>query len=180
MRVGTSSARPRLVAVPKGAGKSSGICASSSELADQREAVRVQARRGEAENDVARPTSLRGRSSLALDGADREAGEVEVAALIEPRHLGGLAADQGGAGDPAALGDAGDELDRVSRLELAGGEIVEEEQRLGALDDEIVDAHGDEVDADRVEDAGVDGDLQLGADAVGGGDQDRVAHSPPP
>ena len=33
-------------------------------------------------------------------------------------------------------------------IELAGGEVVEEEQRLGALDDDVVDAHGDEVDAD--------------------------------
>ena len=61
------------------------------------------------------------------------------------------------------------------RVERAGGEIVEEEQRLGALHDEVVDAHGDQVDADRVEDAGLDGDLQLGADAVGGGDQHRIA-----
>ena len=38
----------------------------------------------------------------------------------------------------------------LARIELAGGEIVEEEQRLGALHDEVVDAHGDEVDADRV------------------------------
>jgi hypothetical protein len=62
-------------------------------------------------------------------------------------------------------------------IELAGGEIVEEEQRLGALHDEVVDAHGDEVDADRVVDAGVDGDLQLGADAVIGRDQDRVGEA---
>ena len=65
----------------------------------------------------------------------------------------------------------------VPRIELAGGEVVEEEERLGALHDQVVDAHGDEVDADRVEDAGVDGDLELGADAVGGGDQDRVAEA---
>ena len=61
------------------------------------------------------------------------------------------------------------------RIEPAGGEIIEEEQGLRALDHEVVDAHGDEVDADRVEDAGVDGDLQLGADAVSGGDQHRIA-----
>ena len=60
-------------------------------------------------------------------------------------------------------------------IELAGGEIVEEEQRLGALHDEVVDAHGDEIDADRVVDAGLDGDLELGADAVVGGDQDGIA-----
>ena len=35
-------------------------------------------------------------------------------------------------------------------VELAGGEVVEEEQRLGALHHQVVDAHGDQVDADRV------------------------------
>ena len=65
-------------------------------------------------------------------------------------------------------------VDAASGVELAGGEIVEEEQRLGALHDEVVDAHRDEVDADRVVDAGLDRDLHLGADAVVGGDQDRV------
>ena len=35
-----------------------------------------------------------------------------------------------------------------STVKLAGGEVVEEEQRLGALHDEVVDAHGDQVDAD--------------------------------
>ncbi len=63
-------------------------------------------------------------------------------------------------------------------IELAGGEIVEEEQRLGALHDEIVDAHRHEVDADAVMDAGVDGDLELGADAIIGGDQQRDPSKP--
>ena len=62
-------------------------------------------------------------------------------------------------------------------LELAAGEIVEEEQRLGALHDEVVDAHRDEIDADRVVASGLDGELDLGADAVGGGDQHRVGEA---
>ena len=66
------------------------------------------------------------------------------------------------------------------RVELAGGEIVEEEQRLGALHDDVVDAHRDEVDADRVENAALDRDLDLGADAVVGGDQDGIDESPRP
>ena len=45
----------------------------------------------------------------ALDGADREAGEVVVAAVVHARHLGRLAADQRAAGLAAALGDAGDD-----------------------------------------------------------------------
>ena len=58
---------------------------------------------------------------------------------------------------------------------FAGGEIIEEEERLGALDDQIVGAHRDEIDADAVVPAAVDRELELGADAVIGGDQQRIA-----
>ncbi len=61
-----------------------------------------------------------------------------------------------------------------SGIELAGGEVVEEEQRLGALHDDVVDAHGDQVDADRIELPGFDGDLELRTDAVIGGHENRV------
>jgi hypothetical protein len=74
----------------------------------------------------------------------------------------------------AALGDAGDDCRALFRVELAGGEVVEKEQRLRALDDEVVDAHGDEIDADGIVDAGFDRDLQLGPHAVIGGDQHRI------
>jgi hypothetical protein len=47
------------------------------------------------------------------------------------------------------------------------GEVVEEVQGLGAVDEEVVDPHGDQVDADRVVPIGREGDLELGADAVG-------------
>ena len=116
-----------------------------------------------------------GQRLVALDRADREAGEVVVALGIHARHLGGLAADQGAAGLFAAVGDAGDDGARGRHVELAGGEVVEEEQRLGALHHQVVDAHRDQVDADAVMLAGLDRDLQLGADAVGGGDQKGVA-----
>ena len=59
-------------------------------------------------------------------------------------------------------------------VELAGGVIVEKEQRLGALHHDVVDAHRDQILADAVKAPRLDGDLELGADAVGGGDQQRV------
>ncbi len=63
----------------------------------------------------------------------------------------------------------------VVGVERADGDVVEEEERLGALADEVVDAHGDEVDADGVEPARRLGDQRLGADAVGRRDEHRVA-----
>ena len=53
--------------------------------------------------------------------------------------------------------------------------IVEEEQRLGALHENVVDAHRDEVDADRVVAIQCERELELGADAVGARDEHRLA-----
>ncbi len=50
----------------------------------------------------------------------------------------------------------------------------EEEERLRALDDEVVGAHCDEVDADAVVPAGVDRQLELSPDAVDRGDEERL------
>ncbi len=62
-------------------------------------------------------------------------------------------------------------------VEPACGKIVEKQKRLRALDDDVVDAHRDQIDADRVVDAALDRDLHLGADAVVGGDENRVDES---
>ena len=100
--------------------------------------------------------------------------EIVIAVLVEAGHFGGLAADQGAAGFPAALGDAGHDRRGRLRIELAAGEIVEEEQRFGALHHEVVDRHRHQVDADAAMQAGLDRDLDLGADAVGRRHQDRI------
>ena len=100
--------------------------------------------------------------------------EVVIAVLVEAGHFGGLAADQRAAAFPAAFGDAGDDRRGGLGIELAAGEIVQKEQRFGALHHEVVDRHRHQVDADAAMQAGLDRDLDLGADAVGGGDQDRV------
>ena len=110
-----------------------------------------------------------------LDGADGEPCEIIVLVPVHARHLGRLAADEGAPGFAAALRNAGDHVTGALHLELAGREVIQEEQRLCALHDEIVDAHGNEVNADRRVPARIDGDLELGADAVVGGNQDRIA-----
>jgi hypothetical protein len=71
-------------------------------------------------------------------------------------------------------GDAADDCRALFRVELSGGEVIEKEQRLRALDHQVVDAHGDEIDADGIVDAGFDRHLELGPHAVIGGDQHRI------
>ena len=65
---------------------------------------------------------------------------------------------------------AGDPL----RHDLAAGDVVGHEQRLGAAHDQVVDDHADQVVADRVVPVGGRGDGHLGADAVGRGRQQRT------
>ena len=73
----------------------------------------------------------------------------------------------------AGLGDALDDRGDPLGHDPAGGDVVGHEQRLGAADDEVVDDHADQVEADRVVDVHRLRDRDLGADAVGGGGEQR-------
>ena len=112
---------------------------------------------------------------VALDDADAEAGHVVIARLVEVRQDGRLAADQGAVGLHAAVADALDQIARQGRIVLRHGQVVEEQQRLAAGAEAVVDRHGDQVDADGVVLADQAGDLELAADAVGAGDEDGMA-----
>ena len=100
--------------------------------------------------------------------------EVIFPGRVHAGHLGGFAADQRAAGLFAAEGDALDDLGGGLHVELAAGEIIEEEQRLRALHQDVVDAHADQVDAHGVVAIQLEGKLELGADAVGAGYQHRL------
>ena len=147
---------------------------SFDDLADQRKPVGVHARRGETDHRVAGGDVAARQQRAAFGRADRKARQIVVAVLVEPGHFRGLAADQGAAGFPATLGDAGHDRGGGLGIELAAGEIVQKEQRFGALHHEVVDRHRHQVDADAAMQAGFDRDLDLGADAVGGRHQDRI------
>ena len=143
------------------------------DAARERVAVRVQADRGQADQDVALAHGLAVDEILRVDDAEDEAGDVVVVVAVEARHLRGLAADQRAAVLLARAGHAADHVGHHRRAELAGGVVVEEEQRTRALHEDVVDAVRDEVVADRVVDLHRLRHAQLRPDAVGGGDEDR-------
>ena len=60
------------------------------------------------------------------------------------------------------------------RFEFAHSEVVQEKQRLGTLNENVVDAVIYEVATDRGVHPESHGHFQLGADAVGAGDQHRL------
>ena len=70
--------------------------------------------------------------------------------------------------------DAPDDLLDDVRAQLAKREVIEEEERVRAGDDDVVDAGVHEVDPDRLVPAERQRDLQLRADSVRAADEDRI------
>src|SRR5690606_7036396 len=137
-------------------------------------AIGVNAGRSDGNEGVASGDIGTRQQRATLGGADCEAGKVIVIAVIHARHFGGFATDERAASEAAAMGNAFDNRGALGNVEFAGGEIIEEEERLCTLNDQIIDAHGDEVLADRIMLASIDGDLELGAHAIIGSDKNGV------
>ena len=112
--------------------------------------------------------------ALFLHHAHGKAGQIVFAFGIHARHFGGFAADQGAAGFFAALRDAFDHVGSACHIEFAAGEIIEEKQRLRALHENVVHAHGDQVDAHGVVFVPIESEFELGAHAVGAAHQHGV------
>ena len=135
----------------------------------------MQAGRGHRDDDVAGADQLGAEQLVGLDDARGGAGDVVLVGRQQARVLRGLAAEQRRAGLGAGLGDALDDVGDALGDDLAAGDVVGHEQRLGAAHDEVVDEHADEVEADRVVLVHALRDLHLGADAVGRGREQRAA-----
>ena len=143
-------------------------------MAHQGVAVGVEAARLHRHEDVARPDPAGPQQPVGLHHPGGRPGDVVVVGTEEPRVLGGLAADQRAAGLDAGLGDALDDGRDPLGYDAAGGDVVGHEEGLGAADDQVVDDHADQVEPDRVVDVHGLGDGDLGADAVGGGGEQRA------
>ena len=137
----------------------------------------MHAGRCKSDHHVARRDIAARQQVVAAHRADGEAGKVVVAGLIHAGHFRGLTADQRADALRGTGGNAFDHHRSDRRIELAAGEVVEEEQRLGPLHHEVVDRHGDEIDADRIVTRRFDRDFDLGADAVGRSDQDCIGEA---
>ena len=85
-----------------------------------------------------------------LHDAHAEPRQVVVTAIVHAGHFRSLAAHQCAAGQFTAPADAGNHFCGDINIEFAGGVIIQEQQRLGSHDRNIVAAHGDQVDADRI------------------------------
>ena len=127
-----------------------------------------------AQQSVRLPPHLQAELEEAIDDADREADDVELTRVEQTGVLRHLAPDERAAGVATSLRHPRDDLVDLLGDELAHGDVVEEEQRLGAVCRDVVGRHRDAVDADGVRDAHLDREQHLGPDAVGATHEHRI------
>ena len=147
------------------------------DVAGQGVAVGAQPGGGQTDHGVAGPHPLGTELGTVLDHPHRETGQIDLIGCHDTGVLGRLATDQRAAGLAAALVHPGHDGGHRVRIDLAGGEVVEHEERLGADAHQVVHAHGHEVEADRLVAARGPGHDQLGTHSVGGGDQHGVGEA---
>ena len=82
-----------------------------------------------------------------FDSTHRKAGQIIFAIRVHARHLGGLTPNQGATGHFTTGRNPFDHIGRGRDIEFAASEVVEKKQRFSTLHQNIVDAHGDEINA---------------------------------
>ena len=138
-------------------------------VAHERVAVRVQPARGQADQHVAQSHALGPAADASSTAPTQNPARSNRSSGIVP---GCSAVSPPSSAHPARRHPSATPLDDrppPAPARPPDGQVVEEEQRLGARAHHVVGAHRHQVDAHRVEAAGQPGDLELGADAVGGG-----------
>src|SRR5262245_45656257 len=148
---------------------------AEEQLARQAVPVGVQTRRRQPDHYVALRDARAVDDPVAVDHADDEAREVVFAVGVKSGHLGRLAPEQRAIALTAAGRQPVDNLGDDVGVELARGDVIEEEERPGALNQNVVDAVRHKVVTDRVVDARGERHFQLGADPVAARDQNRLA-----
>ena len=144
------------------------------QLESERLAGGVEAVGGTTEEIIAFANGVASDHAGATDDAGEEAGEFVIGVAVEPGSFGGFATEEGAAVGFAGVDETVDDLLDDVRVDEAGSEVIEEEERCGALDGYVVDAVIDEVGADAGVEAELDGELEFAANAVGRGDEDGV------
>ena len=108
-----------------------GVAVDVKDLAHQREAVGVDARGGQRQNDIAGLHGVVVQDLFFVHNAHGETGQIVLLLRHRcPGMLGGLAAHQRAIGLHAALGHALDDLSDLFRDVAAAGDVIQEDQRL--------------------------------------------------
>jgi hypothetical protein len=149
----------------------------------------VDSGRGQTDEDVAGLDIGCRQDQIPFDGTDGETGQVVVVCagsamaklklvrltrMVHSRHLGSLSSNQRTSSLQTTLGDALDDIRGNRHVQLGARKVVEEVERLGTLDNQVVDAHRHEINTDGRMLADIERDSKLGSNTVRTGDQNGI------
>src|SRR5262249_26330954 len=123
------------------------FCDFKYKFARQRVTVRMETCRRKCEKRIAGLNAFPREKIFSFDCADDKSCKMVFAGRIEAGHFRGFAADEGAACFAAGAAHAIHELLDDVRVHFPEREIVEEEKRLRALDEDVVHAMIDKVAA---------------------------------
>ena len=138
------------------------------DFADKGKAVAVHAAGRQTENNVASFNALLWQNLITFNRSNRKSSKVIITRTIHAGHFGSLTADQRTTSLLATFGNTSNHLFGTGDIQFSSCKVIEEQQRLSTLHNQIIDAHGNQVNANRVMLAGINGNFQLGSHAIGG------------
>lgn len=144
------------------------------DFADKGETVGVGSRGRKRNEDIARADIGRGKDLFPLNHTHSETGKIIVIPVVHAWHLCGLTANQCASSLETSLSDTGDYIRGHRHIKLGARIVVEEVERFSTLDNEVVDAHRNEVDTDSVVFPVVKSDTEFGSNTVSPRNQDGV------
>lgn len=128
----------------------------------------------QANNNITLGNRLAGDNFIFFDDADDKTDQVVILLFIDIRHLGCFSADKGAASITAGLSHPLDDSGHFFRHQFADADVIEEEERLSAAGQYIIDAVINNIKSDGIVPVQRVGYLELGADAVDAGYQYRI------
>ena len=148
--------------------------AAFDHFAHQRKAIRVNAGRRQAQHHIALRHQSAGENFGLFHHAHGKTGQVVFARGIHTRHFCGFAAHQGATGLFATGGDALNHGGSGIDVEFSAGKVIQKEKWLCPLNQNIIDAHGHQIDAHAVVHAPIESQLEFGTHTIGAADQYRL------
>src|SRR3954467_15707963 len=129
----------------------------------------------QAEDRVARGNILATDDFCFLHSSDSESRKIIFSMRIHAWHFGGFASNESTTCLLATGSNALDDLRGSCNIEFPACEVIQKEQRFGTLHQNIVYAHGNQIDANRIVPVQLECQFELGTHAVRAGHQYRLA-----
>ena len=136
----------------------------------------MHAARRQTDNNIARRNAFTGDDFFTIDETDGESRQVIIARRVKAGHFRRFPTQKRAAGFLTGRRDTFHNGCDLFRNEFTGRNIVEKEKRTRALHEHVIHAHRHAVLPDRGMFAAINGQPQLGADAIRTGHQHRLFH----